>query len=188
MPDQPGYTESVNHLIDQFAKLPGIGRRTAERLAFHVLKAPGDEAMALARAVEDVKKNVRHCSTCFNLTEADPCSICRDAQRDAAKILVVEQPKDVISLEQTHAFDGVYHVLLGHVAPLEGVTAADLTIDALVERVGKLAGQRGDEAPVEVILGTNPTMEGDGTAMVIAERFLNTPSFFKYFYTLNHLL
>ncbi len=166
MPDNPAYTDSMNRLIDQFARLPGIGRRTAERLAFHVLKSASDDALQLAHAISDVKQNVKHCSQCYNLTETDPCAICSDSRRDQRKILVVEQPKDVISLEQTHVYDGVYHVLLGHIAPLEGVQPADLSIAPLVERVKRLA----EDQPVEVILGTNPNMEGDGTALYLAEQ------------------
>ena len=165
----PASTDSLNRLVDQFAKLPGIGRRTAERLAFHVLKSAPDQALGLARAIEDVKTNVRHCSVCFNLTEADPCSICQQAvagRRKASRILVVEQPKDVIALEQTGVYDGVYHVLLGHVAPLEGVGADDLTLGPLVDRAKALAAQA--DGPVEIILGTNPNLEGDGTALHIA--------------------
>lgn len=161
------YSASMERLVEGFATLPGIGRRTAERLAFHVLRSNTDEALALAQAIRDVKANVKHCSICFNLTESDPCSICSDARRDPRKIMVVEQPRDLVSLEQTRAYDGVYHVLLGRLAPLEGVGPSSLTIDALVERVQRHAveGQS-----VEVILGTNPNMEGDGTALYIAER------------------
>lgn len=169
MSNNPAYTDSMNRLIDEFARLPGIGRRTAERLAFHVLKAAPDDARQLARAIDDVKSNVKHCSRCYNLTEADPCAICAAGdthQRDGRKVLVVEQPKDVITLEQAHGYDGVYHVLLGHIAPLDGVGPGDLTIGPLVERCTRLA-QRG---AVEVILGTNPNVEGDGTALHVAER------------------
>jgi len=174
MTSNPAYTDSMNRLIDQFAKLPGIGRRTAERLAFHVLKSSPDEALGLARAIDDVKTNVRHCSICFNLTETDPCSICAAAQagrRNERRILVVEQPKDVIALEDTGVYDGVYHVLLGRIAPLEGAGPSDLTIDALAERAAKLA-EAGDETSgaVEVILGTNPNLEGDGTALHVAQQ------------------
>jgi len=174
MKENPAYTDSMNRLIEQFAKLPGIGRRTAERLAFHVLKSPPEEALGLARAIDDVKTNVRHCSICFNLTETDPCSICAAAQagrRNERRILVVEQPKDVIALEDTGVYDGVYHVLLGRIAPLEGVGPSDLTIDALAERAAKLA-EAGDETSgaVEVILGTNPNLEGDGTALHVAQQ------------------
>ncbi len=168
MADGLAYTESMNRLIDEFSRLPGIGRRTAERLSFFVLKAEEGEAMKLAGAIEDVKRNVKHCSVCYNLTESDPCVICGDERRDGRKILVVEEPRDVISLEQTHVYDGVYHVLLGHLSPLEGVGVGDLTIDALVERVRRMVGD--GDGKVEVILGTNPNMEGDGTSLYIADR------------------
>ncbi|MFA7235918.1 MAG: recombination mediator RecR [Phycisphaeraceae bacterium] len=179
MNTNPAYTDSMNRLIAEFAQLPGIGRRTAERLAFHVLKSSPDEAMKLAKAIEDVKTHVRHCSVCFNLTEADPCPICDAAakgKRNPRKILVVEQPKDVILLEQTGVYDGVYHVLLGRIAPLEGVGSGDLTIAALEDRVAALAGS-GDVpgAGVEVILGTNPNLEGDGTALAVAQRLTRRP-------------
>ena len=171
MSDNAAYTDSMNRLIDEFARLPGIGRRTAERLAFHVLKTAPDEALQLAHAINDVKQNVRHCSRCYNLTEADPCAICSDARRDPRKILVVEQPKDVISLEQTGVYGGVYHVLLGHISPLDGVQPSDLAIAPLIERVRALAGEGdGGGGGVEVILGTNPNMEGDGTALYLAEQ------------------
>ena len=172
MPNDPAYSDSVNRLIDQFARLPGIGRRTAERLAFHILKANREEAMALAAAVRDVKQNVRNCSVCYHLTEADPCPICSDGRRDQDQILVVEQPRDVINLEQTHSYRGTYHVLLGHLAPLEGIGPETLTVDAMMKRV-KRAGQEGRR--VEVILGTNPNMEGDGTALYLADQLARHP-------------
>ncbi len=146
--------------MTELARLPGIGPRSAERIAFHLLRASKAEAMALAEAIRDVKQNLRHCSQCYNLTDEDPCSICRDPGRDASLIVVVEQPKDVMLLEQTGLLRGRYHVLMGHIAPLEGVEPGDLTIDALVKRV-KAGGVR------EVLLATNPTMEGDGTALHI---------------------
>jgi recombination protein RecR len=169
---EAGYSESMNRLIERLAWLPGIGRRTAERLAFHVLKANRDDALSLAKAITDVKNNVRYCSACFNLTEIDPCSVCADERRSRGQILVVEQPRDVVTLEQTHAYTGVYHVLLGHLSPLEGVGPGELTIDALVDRAKALA-EAGE--PVEVILGTNPNLEGDGTALYIAERLGGIP-------------
>jgi len=131
----PAYTKSLNNLIDQFAKLPGVGPKTAERLAFHILKSESPEALALAEAISDVKKNIRQCKTCFNLAESESCPICSDSRRDNSIICVVEQPKDVISLEKTGLCKWVYHVLNGHIAPLEGVEPADLTIDALMKRI-----------------------------------------------------
>ena len=123
------------------------------------------EALGLAKAINDVKTNVRHCSVCYNLTENDPCSVCSDTRRDHHKILVVEQPKDVIILEQAHSYDGVYHVLLGHLSPLENIRPSDLAIEPLIERL-RAAQTAGED--VEVILGLNPNMEGDGTALYIA--------------------
>jgi len=158
-----GYSQTIENLIEQLAKLPGIGSRTAERLAFHLLKASEGEAMALAGAIEDVKTKIRPCSRCFNLAEDDLCSICADPSRDHSLVAVVEQPKDLLSLESTGSYRGVYHVLMGHVAPLEGVEAEDLTIEALVERVRSGQVQ-------EVILATNPTVAGDATALVIHDR------------------
>ena len=151
------YTESLSRLMDEFGKLPGIGQRTAERLALHVLKTPEPEAMALARAIRDVKRNTRHCSICCNVTETDPCAICRDPRRDHATICVVEQPRDLLAIEKTSAYRGVYHVLMGRIAPLDDVHPEDLTIDKLLERV-----QAGTVE--EVILYTNPDLEGDVTA------------------------
>jgi recombination protein RecR len=152
------YTDSLRQLMERLAKLPGVGARSAERMAFHLLKSPREEALALAEAIRAVKDQVRHCSICFNLTEGDPCAICADAARDHAVICVVEQPKDLLQLESTGIYRGVYHVLLGRIAPLENIHPADLTIPQLLERVGK-----GDVK--EIILATNPTMEGDGTAL-----------------------
>jgi recombination protein RecR len=152
--------ESLERLKSEFQKLPGIGARSAERLAFHILRSAPEEARALARAVEDVKSRVRHCSVCYNLTETDPCEICRDPRRDASTIVVVEHPGEVMLLEETGLIRGRYHVLMGHIAPLEGIDPGDLTIEALVQRV-----QEGGIH--EVVLGTNPTVEGDGTALYI---------------------
>jgi recombination protein RecR len=156
----PAYTQSLNNLIEQFAKLPGIGSKTAERLTFYVLKSDTQEAMALAEAISDVKKNIRQCKTCFNLAESDTCSICADPRRDKSIICVVEQPKDVISLEKTGLCKWGYHVLNGHIAPLEGVEPGDLTIDPLIRRIraGGIA---------EIVMATNPNLEGDGTALYI---------------------
>lgn len=158
MPD--AIPSSLARLKDEFEKLPGIGPRSAERLAFHILKSSKDEAMSLAGAIRDVKENVRHCRICYNLTEADPCGICRDPRREATTVFVVEQPKDVILLESTGLVRGVYHVLLGHIAPLDGIEPGDLTIDALVARVKEGAFH-------EVVLALNPTLEGEGTALHI---------------------
>jgi recombination protein RecR len=152
--------ESLANLKEQFQKLPGIGPRSAERLAFHVMREPRTFAAALAQGILDVKDKIIHCRTCYNLTEADPCAICADPQRDATVIWVVEQPKDLLALEATGLIRGHYHVLMGHVAPLEGIEPEDLTIDALTERVRSGTVR-------EVVLALNPTLDGDGTALYI---------------------
>lgn len=161
MTANPAYTQSLNDVIEQLGKLPGIGPKSAERLAFHILKSSPEEAMTLARSIAALKKNLRQCRTCYNLAEAETCSICADPRRDHSIICVVEQPKDLISLEKTGLCKWVYHVLNGHIAPLEGVEPADLTIDALVDRV------KGGEVK-EVVMATNPNIEGDGTALYIS--------------------
>lgn len=150
----------LQRLIDELRRLPGVGARSAERIAFHILKTPATEALALAQTIRDIKEKIRPCKVCFNLADEELCDICRDGRRDASVIVVVEQPKDLLQLEATGVIRGVYHVLLGHIAPLDGIEPADLTIDALVERVRK-GGVR------EIVLGTNPTMEGEGTALHI---------------------
>jgi recombination protein RecR len=157
----------VTRLIEEFGRLPGIGRRSAERLAFFVLKSNEPDAMRLAQAVIDVKRRIRHCSTCWNLTDADPCPICRSEGRDASTVLVVEQPKDLISLEQTGMYRGVYHVLMGRLDPLEGVGADSLTLKDLVRRVSDPAANARGIAVREVILGMNPDMEGESTGLQV---------------------
>jgi recombination protein RecR len=161
-------TESVNLLIDEFAKLPGIGRKSAERLAYHVLRVSEAEAMELAEAIRRVKQNVRHCATCYHLAEQEQCEICLDPTRDRSLLCVVEQPRDLIQLESTGVYRGLYHVLLGRIAPLEGVGPDQLTIDDLVRRVRSGAFR-------EVIMATNPTVEGDGTALHISNRLADFP-------------
>jgi recombination protein RecR len=161
-------TESVTRLIDEFAKLPGIGKKSAERLAYHVLRVRSAEALALADAIRNVKENVRHCQVCYNLAEQEQCAICQDPRRDRGLLCVVEQPRDLMALEQAGNFRGLYHVLLGRIAPLEGIGPDQLTIDGLVERVRSGAFR-------EVIMGTNPTLEGDGTALYISHRLAELP-------------
>lgn len=161
-------SESVTRLVDEFAKLPGIGKKSAERLAYHVLRLHKTEALALADAIRQVKENVRHCSVCYNLAEQEKCSICLDPRRDQTLLCVVEQPRDLMALEQAGAFRGLYHVLLGRIAPLEGVGPEQLTIEALSERVAT-GGFR------ELIMGTNPTLEGDGTALYISNLLGDQP-------------
>lgn len=168
--DRPSsaYPECVTRLIEEFARLPGIGRRSAERLAFFVLKSPEPEAMRLAQAITDVKRRIRHCSTCWNLTDADPCPICANPARDASTVLVVEQPKDLISLEQTGMYRGTYHVLMGRLDPLEGVGADSLTLRDLVRRVERPESNARGVQVREVILGMNPDMEGESTGLQVA--------------------
>lgn len=163
------YPPSVDRLIAEFARLPGIGRRSAERLAFHVLKSPRDEAERLADSIHAVKRSVRHCAICFNFTDGDRCALCDDARRDASLVLVVEQPRDLIALEQTGMYRGVYHVLLGRLSPLDGIGPAELTIADLLRRVDDPASNARGQTVKEVILGLNPTLEGDGTALYLAE-------------------
>lgn len=160
--------ESVAKVIEEFAKLPGIGKKSAERLAYHVLRVHKSEAIALADAIRDVRENVRYCDKCFNLSEESVCPICRDPKRDPILLCVVEQPRDLMSLEQSGVYQGLYHVLLGRIAPLEGIGPDQLTIEALVERVRK-----GEFS--EVIMATNPTVEGDGTALHISNLLAEYP-------------
>lgn len=152
------YTQSIQNLMNLLSGLPGVGPRSAERIAFHLLKQSPDEALKLSDAIREVKTRIRHCSICFNLTEADPCAICSDPARDASLVCVVEQPKDLLALESTGLYRGVYHVLLGRIAPLEGMDPQDVTLQPLLERLAK--GQIR-----ELIMGTNPNLEGDGTAL-----------------------
>ena len=154
---------SVDNLVAQLTRLPGIGSRTAQRLAFHILAAQKDEAVALAHAIEEVKERVRFCRECGNLTEEELCSICLDTRRDRTVVCVVEQPVDVISLERTHEYRGLYHVLGGSLSPLDGVEPEHLRIDELLRRVatGEIT---------EVVLATNPNMTGEATAAYLADR------------------
>jgi recombination protein RecR len=154
---------AVDNLVAQLSRLPGVGQRTAQRLAFHLLSTPKQEALALATAIEEVKERVRFCSECGNLTEEELCSICIDARRDRTVVCVVEQPVDVISIERTHEYRGLYHVLGGSLSPLDGVEPEHLRIDELLRRVG--AGGIG-----EVVLATNPNMTGEATAAYVADR------------------
>lgn len=164
------YPEPVERLIEQFTKLPGVGRRSAERMAFHILKSKSEDALQLARAIDDVKKNVKPCSICHALTHVDPCAICTDTRRNASTILVVEQMRDLISLEETGAFDGVYHVLHGKLDSLAGVEPDALSINDLLARIDDPKRNSRSEPVREIILGLSPDMEGDSTALYIAEQ------------------
>jgi len=159
--------DSLAKLTEQLKRLPGIGARTAERLAFHLMNAPEGEARDLADAIVDMRSRLTECSTCFNRTDRDPCAICGNAARDAALICVVETPRDVARIEETGLFRGRYHVLKGHLAPTDGIGPDDLTIAALAERVA------GGEI-TEVILATNPTVESDATALEVLHRLQPT--------------
>ncbi len=174
-PGPPGRTgrsqpEPMERLVEELTRLPGIGRRSAERMAFYLLKATPEDALRLSRAIADVKEHIRPCSICFNLTEGDPCPICAAPARDASTVLVVEQPKDLISLEQTGMYRGVYHVLTGRLDPLGGVEPGDLTSEQLLDRVGDPARNCRGVAVREVIFGLNPDLEGDSTALYLAEQ------------------
>ena len=154
-------SDSVLEMIDQLSKLPGIGRKSAERLAYHILRVPKSEALALSDSIRNVRENVSYCSICFNLAESEVCGICSDSNRDEGLLCVVEQPRDLIALEDSGIYKGVYHVLLGRIAPLENIGPDQLTIEPLIERV-----QSGQFR--EIVLATNPTVEGDGTALHIS--------------------
>ena len=156
------YPDSLSRLVDSLKKLPGIGSKTAERLAFHLVKLSDDDAMELARAIRDVKSNLTNCSICYNFTEHDPCPICGDAQRDKNTVCVVEQPKDLMAFEKSGSYKGVYHCLLGHIAMLEGISPEDLTIEPLLKR----ASQGGLK---EIIIATSPDLEGEGTAVYLRD-------------------
>ena len=151
------YSEPIVKVIQELSKLPGIGEKTAERLAFHLLAQPKDDAILLAQAIRDLKEHVQSCTSCYNITEKDPCAICSDPSRDRGLVCVVEQSKDLWAIEKSGSFRGMYHVLNGHLSPLEGVGPEHLTLHRLVERV-----KRG--GVTEIILATNPTAEGDATA------------------------
>jgi recombination protein RecR len=165
---RPLISDSVTKLVEEFAKLPGIGKKSAERLAYHVLRVHESEALALADAIRSVKQNVRYCKNCYNLTEQAECDICRDSRREPSQLCVVEQPRDLMALEQAGTYRGVYHVLLGRIAPLEGVGPEHLTIEPLIKRVRE-GGVK------EVIMATNPTLEGDGTALYISSLLAGLP-------------
>ncbi len=155
------YSDTVNKLISQFEKLPGIGHKTAVRLAFYILEAPADVANEMAKTLVDAKEKVKFCSICYNLTEKDPCDICSDKKRDDTTICVVENVKDVIAMEKTHEYKGLYHVLHGAISPMNNISAGDIKIKELLSRLS-------DDKIKEVILATNPTVEGEATAMYIS--------------------
>lgn len=156
-----GIAGPVQALINEFSKLPTVGPKTAARLVFHLLNRPRNEAQMLAEAILDVKDKVRFCSTCFNLTEQDPCDLCADERRDQSIICVVAEAKDIYAIERTGAFKGRYHVLGGLISPMDGIGAAQLRVKELIERIGS-------EKPTEIILATNPNAEGEATALYLS--------------------
>jgi len=166
----PGFSAAVDRLTSALGRLPGIGAKSAERLAHHLLKCPPEEALELAEAIRAAKQEIRHCQICFHLTEAEQpvCAICRDARRDQGVVCVVEQSRDLLAMEKAGTFQGVYHVLLGRLAPLQGMGPDQLTADALETRVRSGIVR-------ELIMATNPTLEGDGTALYIAQRLADSP-------------
>jgi recombination protein RecR len=164
-----GTSGAIDRLIGALGRMPGVGAKTAERLAHHLVKCPSNEALELADAIRDVRQHVAHCRVCFNLTESDQplCALCRDPRRDPGLVCVVEQPRDLLALEKAGTYTGLYHVLLGRLAPLQGIGPAELTLDALEARVRQGAVR-------ELIMATNPNLEGDGTALLIATRLADT--------------
>ncbi len=163
------YPPSLEHLLHELAKLPGIGPRTAQRLAFHLLKQPLDTSKALSTALVDARTKLHPCKDCFNLTEEILCHICRMSTRDRTSLLVVEDPSDLVAFERTHEYHGLYHVLGGTLSPLEGRGPQDLTLDSLVERIKKGGTFK------EVIVATDPTVEGDSTALYIQQLLKDVP-------------
>jgi recombination protein RecR len=152
--------EAINKLIQEFNKLPGIGPKSAQRLAYHLLRAPDEQTKLLAEAILSLKQKVVLCSTCFNVTESDPCPTCRSDERDRSKICIVEQPQDILALEHTGIYKGLYHVLHGAISPTEGIGADDIRIKELLSRLQ-------DGSVNEAILATNPNLEGEQTAMYL---------------------
>ena len=161
------YTESIAHLMDLLSDMPGIGERTAERLAYHVLRLSDEDALALADAIREVKQKVRQCSACHQFAETDPCPVCADPRRDRSTLCVVEDARDAVSIEQSGGYRGLYHVLCGRLAPLDGIEPDDLTVRNLLKRVG--TGE-----VKEVILATDPDMEGEATALYVREALEGT--------------
>ena len=157
---EAGAPEPIARLVQEFSKLPGIGPKSAQRLAYHVLRAPEDDARALARALADVKERIVFCGTCFNITERDPCALCESDNRDRTLVCVVEQPLDVLVVERTGGFRGLYHVLHGALNPIDGVGPEQL-------RIGELVGRVESGSVSEVIMATNPSLEGEATSMYV---------------------
>ncbi|MEG2789885.1 MAG: recombination mediator RecR [Romboutsia sp.] len=156
-----GYTGPITRLIEEFSKLPGVGRKTAQRLAFHVINMNTNDVEALSKAIVDAKRNIKYCSVCCNITDTDPCAMCSNKNRDSSVICVVEDPRDVAAMERTREFKGKYHVLNGVISPMDGIGPDMIKIKELIIRLGS-------QEVTELIMATNPTIEGEATAMYIA--------------------
>lgn len=155
------YSGPISRLIEEFSKLPGVGRKTAQRLAFHVINMNINDVEALSKAIVEAKKEVKYCSICYNITDKDPCSMCSNKNRDSGTICVVEDPRDVAAMEKTKEFHGQYHVLNGVISPMDGIGPDMIRVKELIQRLG-------NQEVREVIMATNPTIEGEATAMYIA--------------------
>lgn len=170
--------KALTNLIESFEKLPGIGPKTAQRLTYYLLHVPQTELDAFSEALSDLKKNTVLCSICKNVSEADPCDICTDIRRDKSKILVVEQPLDVLAFEKTGKYEGIYHVLHGAINPLDNIGPDEIFIKELMDRFSQSNGEYEDKSDHEIIIATNPTMEGDATAMYISKKLrIQNPNF-----------
>lgn len=156
-----GFIAPIAKLIEEFAKLPGVGRKSAQRLAYHIVDIREDQAMKLTDAIMNAKRNIRYCDACFNITDTNPCSICQNVKRDRTTICVVEHPKDIIVIERTKEYKGLYHVLHGAISPMEGIGPNEIKVKELLKRL-----QTSDVQ--EIIIATNPTIEGEATAMYIS--------------------
>lgn len=165
-------TDAIRRLIQEFNKLPGIGPKSAQRLTYYLLRAPEGDARLLSDAIMAMKQKIKLCSVCFNVTESDPCPMCRDDQRDHTRVCIVEQPQDILAIEHTGIYKGLYHVLHGAISPTEGVGAGDIRVREIMERL-----RNGQVAVQEVILATNPTLEGEQTSMYL--KSLITPQGIK---------
>ncbi len=171
--DSKGTPDPVRRLLDGLTRLPGIGKRSAERIAFFLIKDETEDALELSKSIADIKQCVVCCDICNNIADSAPCTICQDLQRDASVVLVVEQPRDLIHLEATGMFKGVYHVLTGRIDPLSGVEASDLTVDALLSRVDHPDQNAQSVQITEVILGLNPNLEGDSTSLYLSSELVS---------------
>jgi recombination protein RecR len=158
----PYYAGPVATLIEELSKLPGIGPKSAQRLAFYILKSPADEAKKLSRAIDEVKDKIHFCEECFNVTDQQRCEFCRNGDRDVSVVCVVEEPKDIVAIEKTGEFKGLYHVLQGAISPIDGIGPDDIRVKELLKRLGERGSQ-------EIIVATNPNIEGEATAMYLAK-------------------